>query len=208
MDNTVGRQFYLSDFQKEVIIGSLLGDARLESRSNGRTARLRIHQGDEQKDFAFWKYSVLKHLVSAPPRKIVCRYDIEDDRKYYSWYFHTLTFQEFGKMHRDFYTKERKILPSNIEKILTPVSLAVWIMDDGCFDKGALILNSHNFSIDEQERLQDILKNKFDLTARMNKDRARYRLRIRKKDTQKIRDIVNPFIIPSMMYKIVPVTTS
>jgi len=41
MDNTVGRQFYLSDFQKEVIIGSLLGDARLESRSDGRTARLR-----------------------------------------------------------------------------------------------------------------------------------------------------------------------
>jgi len=52
------------------------------------------------------------------------------------------------------------------------------------------------------------LKNKFDLIARLNKDRARYRLRIRKKDNQKIRDLISPFVIPSMMYKIVPVTTS
>ena len=43
MANTVGRQFYISQFQREVIIGCLLGDGRLECRSKEGSARLRIH---------------------------------------------------------------------------------------------------------------------------------------------------------------------
>lgn len=53
--------------QFDVIIGSLLGDARLECRSIGLrspvTARLRVHHGEKQKDYVFWKYEVLKSLV-------------------------------------------------------------------------------------------------------------------------------------------------
>ncbi|MBU3964598.1 hypothetical protein KJ562_02685 [Patescibacteria group bacterium] len=50
MGNTVGRQFYLSKQQKEIIFGCLLGDGRLESRSLDNTSRLRIHHGWKQRD--------------------------------------------------------------------------------------------------------------------------------------------------------------
>lgn len=58
MDNTVGRlQSLFPPHQFDVIIGSLLGDARLECRSIGKrrpiTARLRIHQSDKQKNMFF-----------------------------------------------------------------------------------------------------------------------------------------------------------
>ena len=47
--------------QFQLILGSLLGDARLECRSKSirakHTARLRIHQSDKQKDYVFWKYT-------------------------------------------------------------------------------------------------------------------------------------------------------
>lgn len=91
MGNTVGRQSFISQFQKEVIIGCLLGDGRLECQSKEGSARLRIHHGWKQKTLIFWKYRVLKNLVSTPPRKIVCWKNPKDNKDYYSWYFHTLT---------------------------------------------------------------------------------------------------------------------
>ena len=55
MDNTVGRlQSLFPPHQFDVMIGSLLGDARLECRSKGLrypiSARLRIHQSEKQKE--------------------------------------------------------------------------------------------------------------------------------------------------------------
>ena len=72
MDDTVGRlQSLFPSHQFDVIIGSLLGDARLECRSVGLrnpiTARLRVHHGEKQKEYVFWKYEVLKDLVLKEP---------------------------------------------------------------------------------------------------------------------------------------------
>ncbi|OGI91787.1 hypothetical protein A2933_02295 [Candidatus Nomurabacteria bacterium RIFCSPLOWO2_01_FULL_46_18] len=65
MDDIVGRlQSKFSSHQIDVIIGSLLGDARLECRSKGirasYTARFRVHHGEKQKDYVIWKYQMLK----------------------------------------------------------------------------------------------------------------------------------------------------
>ena len=78
MGNTVGRQFRISNFQKEVLVGCLLGDGRLESRSGGKSARLRIHHGEKQKDLIFWKYEIMRNLVSVAPKKIVCAKCMEE----------------------------------------------------------------------------------------------------------------------------------
>ena len=56
MDNIVGRlQSTFPSHQLDVIIGSLLGDARLECRSKGirvgLTARFRVHHGEKQKEY-------------------------------------------------------------------------------------------------------------------------------------------------------------
>ena len=95
MGNTVGRlQSLFPPHQFDVIIGSLLGDGRLECRSKGIrvfpiTARLRMQHGDKQKDYVFWKHQILKSFVSKGPRKIMVWYDKKRNKKHYSWYFHT-----------------------------------------------------------------------------------------------------------------------
>lgn len=208
MDNIVGRQFFISKFQKELIIGSLLGDGRLECRSKQGSARLRIHQGWKQKDFVFWKYKKLQNLVLRPPRKIVCWKNPKNNENYHSWYFHTRTTLELGKFHKMFYKNGKKILPKNIFNLLTPICLAVWIMDDGCYSEKSIILNTQNFSLTENIRLQNTLQRKFNLKFGINKDRNKQRLRLSRDSFQKLQNIVKPYIIPSMKYKIVPVTTS
>ncbi len=207
MGNTVGRQFFTLKFQREVIIGCLLGDGRLECRSKEGSARLRIHHGWKQKDLVFWKYRVLKNIVSCPPRRIVCWKNPKNGEDYHSWYFHTRTLLGLREIYKMFYPDGAKILPQNILDLLTPVSLAVWLMDDGCNDRNSLVLNTHNFSRIENKRLQEVLKVKFNLDFGINKDRDKWRLRLYSNDFQKIIDLTEPYIIPSIKYKIVPVET-
>ena len=207
MGNTVGRQFRISQFQKEVINGCLLGDGRLECRSKRGRARLRIHHGWKQKNLVLWKYRALKNLVATPPRKIISWRNPRNNKDYYSWYFHTLTLKELEEFYWNFFPDGNKKLPKNIFQILTPLSLAVWIMDDGCLDKKSIILNTQNFSLTENKFLQKIFKKKFNLNSGINKDRSNWRLRFIRRDFRKLQNLIEPYIIPLMRYKIVPVET-
>ena len=58
MDNTVGS---LSQMQRSVIIGSLLGDGYLRIISGRRNAFLEINHSIKQKDYVDWKYAILKN---------------------------------------------------------------------------------------------------------------------------------------------------
>ena len=207
MDNTVGRQFCISQFQRKIINGCLLGDGRLECRSKKGSARLRIHHGWKQKGFVLWKYKVLKNLVLSPPRRIVCWKNPKNNENYYSWYFHTQIIPEFKTLYKTFYYDGKKVLPQNILDLLNPLTLAVWIMDDGCNDKNSLILNTQNYSIKEHYRLQKIFQQKFKAFSTINKDRDKFRLRFNCENAKKLLEIIYPNIISSMKYKIVPVET-
>jgi len=97
----------LKKSQKELIIGCLLGDGRLECRSNSETTRLRIHQADSQKDYLFWKYDKLKNLVKMMPRMVIYR-DKRNRQKYISWYFHTITTNKLKFFYLMFYRNRKK----------------------------------------------------------------------------------------------------
>ena len=130
MDNTVGRlQYLFSPHQLDVLIGSLLGDARLECRSIGRrhsiTARLRIHHSEKQKEYVVWKYEVFKDIVQAPPRRIMTWHDPKRNKEHYSWYFHSKSLESLGLLHAYFYEGKTKIFPKNIFNLVTPRALAI-----------------------------------------------------------------------------------
>lgn len=215
MGNTVGRlQSLFSLDQFDVIIGSLLGDARLECRSKGIrvfpiTARLRIQQSEKQKDYVFWKCQILNDFVSRGPRKIMVWHDKKRNKYHYSWYFHTKSSEGFGLLHQYFYRNEVKILPENIFELITPRALAIWFMDDGSNTKESLVLNTHCFPRTDQLRVIRFLRDRYNVVATLVKDRSKLKIRIGKSEYQKFINLVKPFVIPSMNYKIViPVTTS
>ena len=207
MDNTVGRlQSLFPPHQFDVIIGSLLGDARLECRSAGlrnlATARLRVHHGEKQKEYVFWKYKILEDLVLREPQE-----SLWDNPKRnlheVSWYFHTKSLQEFGILHRYFYKNGAKVFPEDIVDVLTPKMIAVWFMDDGSNNGENTTISTHSFSKEEQVRIVKFLQTRHSITATIVKDRTKYKLAIGKHEYKKFINIVRPFIIPSMTYKIV-----
>lgn len=62
MDNTVGS---LSEEQKEVILGCLLGDGYMRKKTN---AHLQITHSVKQSTYVDWKYQILENLVLTPPK--------------------------------------------------------------------------------------------------------------------------------------------
>ena len=206
MNNIVGRlQSVFSSHQIDVIIGSLLGDARLECRSVGVrspiTARFRVHHGLKQKEYVLWIYSVLKEFVNKDQRKITWT-NPKRDLHEVSHYFHTKSMEELGILYHYFYKAKIKILPEDIFEILNPQMIAVWFMDDGSNTKESFTLNTHGFERKDQERIVNFLRKTFQINATIVKDRTKFKIRIGKYDFQKFLDIVEPFIIPSMIYKI------
>ena len=54
----------LSNFQKEVLAGTLLGDGCLETQNKGRTYRLKVEHSLTQKDYVNWKYEIFKDQLT------------------------------------------------------------------------------------------------------------------------------------------------
>lgn len=198
-------QSRFSAHQIDVLIGSLLGDARLECRSIGArspvTARFRVHHGFKQKEYVFWKYEVMKDFVARVPKESSWTNDKRDLHEV-SYYFHTKSLEELGVLYHYFYKNGVKILPDDIFEILNPRMIAVWFMDDGSNNGASCTLNTHSFSVEDQVRIIDFLKEKFAIDSKIVKDRDKWKLSMGKRDFPKLVSLIEPHIIPSMSYKI------
>lgn len=206
MVNIVGRlQLLFPSHQLDVIIGSLLGDARLECLSIGLrnpiTARLRVHQGEKQKEYVFWKYEMLQDLVLKGPREISWT-NPKRDLHETSWYFHTQSSEALGILHSCFYKNGVKILPEKIFDLFTPQMMAVWFMDDGSNTVQSFTLSTHSFQESEQLIIVKFLKEKYGISATIIKDRTKQKIYIGRGDCEAFKTIIEPYIIPSMNYKI------
>jgi hypothetical protein len=85
---------------------------------------------------------------------------------------------------------------------MTAFGLAVWFMDDGTADRNQVRINTQSFSYEENLMLVEFLHAKFGLAVTINKDKDRHRLRLSAKDMDRFVDLVAPFVIPSMQYKL------
>lgn len=196
----------LTPQQKEILFGSLLGDARLECRSHSGSARLRIHHAESQRTYLLWKYDIFRPFVMREPWNIRW-FDHRTRKEYQSWFFHTKTMMEFRPYHQMFYANGKKFLPGTIEDLLTPRALAVWFMDDGCcFSKGAT-LNTQSFSLHENAVLQNVFLKKFSIHVSIQRDRRNFRLTMNRKNFDILFRIMRSHIPLSMQRKFLPVTT-
>lgn len=196
----------LTGLQKDILVGCLLGDGRLECRAKSGTARFRVHHAESQRELLFWKHKQFQNLTRGAPWRTEWL-DKRNGKVYVSWFFHTVTSPIFESFHKRFYREGTKIIPENIGNVLTPRALAVWIMDDGCRTRNEIILNTQSFKLDGQKRLLDEMYRLYNIKGTINRDRNNFRLRFGRRDAEKLSRTVEPYIIQSLSAKIVPVST-
>ena len=119
------------------------------------------------------------------------------------YYFRTITHSEFSAYRNNFYVENRKIVPVELlYEQFTAFSLAIWLMDDGAADGKQLRFNTQSFSVQENDILISFLRAKFGIEVRLNQDKNRPRLRVKAASMNWLKELVKPYIIPSMLYKL------
>ena len=191
MDNTVGS---LTQLQRSIIIGSILGDGYVRIMPKRRNAFLEINHSYKAKEYVEWKYEQLKSIAGSEPKMRKGKGDRVAFR------FYTRQHPEITELFQAFYQAGKKMIPETFT--LDPLALAVWYMDDGskCRDSD-VYLNTQQFKHEHQERLINILE-QHEIKCRMNKDKQYYRLRILKESLPKFRELIEKHIVPSMKYKL------
>ena len=183
-----------------ITTGVLLGDASLQTFTNGKTWRLRFIQ--KNKEYIDHLYDLYKDYVKTGPRENL------DQNGNSRWYFNTVVCPELNYYADLFYKKNLKVIPSNLGDIFNDLSLTYWYLDDGSLKSNAkaYIICTDCFSLDELKIIESLFIEKYKIYISFHKQRKnQYRVYIPVKYYEVMREIMELRIqklVPSMLYKI------
>lgn len=157
----------LSDVQKKLIIGSLLGDGHIDKREDDPV--FIVCHSNKQKDYLFWKYNILKDLCNIPPtcKKGGTQLVNEQECNVQDSYRVSTRVQYSLKEYRAL--NKRQIIDK-----LDDFSLAVFSLDDWTREGSCWNLCLAGLQLDDRKYLINILYDKFGLVAKMNNYDNRY----------------------------------
>lgn len=206
--------FYsLSQDELSIILGGLLGDSSYNKRDN----IIVFSHSIKQKDYIEWKYEKLSRISNIITQRVVGK-SIVTGEDLINISFRT---KRLPEIKSDYNSIKNLIFNKNGVKeinrrwlnMLTPISLAIWWMDDGCLsvykDKDGKIsrygkLCTHCFSLREQKIIKDYFYTVWGIDVKITPEKNKFFLRFTVPNLKKIFSIIYPYVIeiPSMIYKI------
>jgi LAGLIDADG DNA endonuclease family len=192
--------------QEELLIALALGDGHLAYNKSKIKAYLHIRHSNHQKDYIEWKYNLCKELWQHSPKGYK---NTLNGKQYYGYYLQSHLDMKLADIKKELYPNHHKEYTREILNKLTPLGLAIWYMDDGCVDrpvgKNSMgLLNTYGKSSEAKEELiiQKYFKEKWDIDCAINKGHGRYRIRFNHPNFCKLVEIIKPYVIDSLKYKI------
>jgi hypothetical protein len=185
----------IKKWQKEILYGTLLGDASLSSENGGRTYRLRFVQSESHNDY-------LEHLVFHFEKfgKTAPKFNKANS----TYYWNSLQSGSFRFYGQEFYKQidtnefEKKV-PNNVKRWLTARAATYWFLDDGSAkDKkttNAIRFCTDSFSRLDVERLAEGLETNFDVKTSIFENRPKqYRIYCKAPSVSSFWDQVLPIL--------------
>jgi len=192
--------FQLSELQKAVLVGTLLGDANLRYR--GKWCRLHIKHAASQLPLVCYKREVFEDITSMRVREFSQRVGIRD---YTFAEFVTLTHPIFSLYYELFYKEGKKVIPHNIDDLLVdPRGLAVWLMDDGSAEYAGASLQTHGFSLADVIRLMKAIQGNFGIKVQKRRNKGKWIIYFPKSSMEKLKLTVQKYVLPEFRYKLLP----
>jgi len=188
-----------------IIFGSLLGDAHAEKRPKGVGTRITFYQESSHIKYILYLHNILSKLgyCNLKIPEVGTRLGIKGKvRKIVR--FGTWTYTSFNWIHELWYINSIKHVPKCIELYLSPLALAIWIMDDGSKVGKGLKFSTNSYSYEDCLILVNALSKNFGLKSSIQKAGApnQYIIYVWQESMDDLRYIVYPYIIPEMKYKI------
>lgn len=164
------------DISKEshlIFLGSLLGDGSISK--NPRAYSFYFQEGHtlKQEDYLRWKINQIKEIKFKFSR--ISRFDPRDNKIYKGIVVYSISAPLFEKYWKLFYPNGKKVITQKILNQLSPLSLAVWMCDDGNYDPSHFrcSLSTNKFTIQENKLIVDFLKEKFNIICKIKKVKKR-----------------------------------
>jgi recombination protein RecA len=196
----------LSDFQWQVILGGLMGDGAMSPTLSGLGARFRFGHGARQVEYCDWKGSLFANVGFS-------RSTNEEGAVFYD----VSPLPELGELRQAVYIDGKKVFSEDYLKQLTPLSLAIWYIDDASFAVRAKGLQARtrdgsgraDICIEAMEsttraRLVEYLTDTWGIRAKLTSRAGKAVLVFPKDETAKLHALIAPFVHPSMEYKLLP----
>lgn len=145
----------LSDHQREILYGALLGDGSLIKNKNGVNAQFSYTSKSKQhvefvcNDFMMYSY---KEKI----KKVVV-HDKRTNKDYVRYTFRTISDKGFTSEYKKWYTNKIKHIPKDL--VLTPIMCLVWYIGDGGISNSSksnsqtIKLSTNCFDKKEQEEI-------------------------------------------------------
>lgn len=189
--------------QREYLFGSLLGDDYLRKNKGGKYPSLRVAHSIEQRKYVNWKYHIWESIV---PGGIKRNVPIKTSTGvYFMDRFTTAAHPDFKEFFEIFYQDSRKVVSEKILHNLTPLSLAVWYMDDGYYKRhrGRAQLSTNSFTYKENVIIKKYFEETWGISPNIGKsDSGTHYIWFNTGDTIEFFNVIKNHILPLFGYKV------
>jgi len=213
------KNFHLSDIQKQLCYGTLLGDASLNWRSNGQ-CRLKVGHCEKQQDYLEWKRNLLMPFIlqSEPTIDLLSESNFsKNGSKFYI--YNTIAHQDFTDMAGLFYRKVSgkriRYITMKTLKLLNPFAILIWYLDDGILTKDKeMRIYSNAYSLSHHKAIKIWFWQQYRIETKIvptrHGEKIYYFLRFSVNNSKNLQELFNPYIdsLPECIkYKLLASTT-
>lgn len=206
------RRTHLSTYQRQVVLGTLMGDASFNVKENG-SCRIQMAHSIKQKAYLEWKKEILSpfFLMDKPTEYISYKNNVFNSKPNY--HYSSIVHQDFTDLYGLFHSDNtrRKGVTMNVLNAMTELSVLVWFLDDGCYhyqqtnSTHSMYLSTYCFTLSEHNTMKKWFWHKWRVDIRIAYDATHksYTLRLNKENMVKFNNIfLKPFlnIIPDCMH--------
>lgn len=193
----INKAIEMTDRQRSIILGSLLGDASL--RKTNINPIFTCEHGIKQLEYCKWKAKELESLgakFSISKRKTI---DKRTGLYYESAVCRLPANPVLLPIYNNLYKNGKKTITSEYLESFNELSLAVMFMDDGSFNGSSINIATNCFEEDELLLLSGFFKDRFNLTFHINSNHSIYLL---KRDFEHFKKLVLPYMRQELLYKL------
>lgn len=209
----------LSERQKQICLGGLLGDSSITPRDNG-ACRVRFGHGIDQKEYLEWKKRLMgDFIIQETPSMYISKGYAKEPTE--AFIYETIVHEEFKRLYPLFYSSERKKRERSISwktiEDIDAFGLLIWYLDDGCLAKprekdknGTVRLHTNAYPLPMQRIFVKWFWKKFRIEAKIqyNSTHGSHFLRFNTIESTQFLSLFYPFVaeVPECMnYKLLPI---
>lgn len=197
-----------------ILYGMSLGDGCIAKQATNANYGLTVGHGPKQEAYLRYKAEVLSSIFGGKPVNINSYTSLnKNTQKVYTNLQFRKTHKYFNQIHRNLYPTGTKIFTRKVLDYLTVEGLAYWVMDDGSGtvthnrDKkpcGCNIRIATYFTLDEAEVTKKWFEDVFSISPKFDVDKRndKVSLRFNTHDSKTLANIISPYFIPCMQYKL------